>query len=217
MNVAILYDAMENAEAGAGEILSGVHLFSHSLKQFYLHPCVDFLVTVWNGTDIGISAGQYIEQWKEEYGVKKPFSQFCCADSLQRVFFKLERQEREKIDLYIFHDIRYPCVTSDMIYIVAQKAAVYGVAVTVSSIDENIVLTSENKYADEKFRYVKYPIAIASAHGLKEKIDQKKDVLSFFSRERPYLCSTDGKNPVAFSDDSIELIKAIMYRKQGRK
>ncbi len=217
MNVAILYDAMENAEVGAGEMLAGEPLFSHSLKQFYLHPCIDYVVMVWGKSDMAVHAARYIELWGETYGVTKPFRQFDGTDSLQYVLSEQEWLEREMAGLYIFHDIRYPCVTGNMIYTVAQKAAIYGLAVTAGNIDENTILISENKYMDENFRYVKYPVALAFEHKLRGKIDRKEDVLRLYSGERPYLCGTGERNRMVYSGDDIELLEAVIYREQDGK
>lgn len=217
MNVAILYDATENAEVGAEELLAGEPLFFHSLKQFYLHPCIDYVVMVWREIGIGSRAMQYVEQWREMYGVMKPSLLFYGTDNLQNVLAELEQQEKENVDLYIFHDIRYPCVTSNMIYMVAQKAAIYGLAVTAGNIDENTILISENKYIEENFRYLKYPIAMTVAHKLRGKISRNTEMLRLYSEERPYLCNIDEKNPVAYSSNDIELIEAIMYLGQKGK
>lgn len=67
-------------------------------------------------------------------------------------FGKIGKAEARKDRLiYFFHDIRYPCVTNNMIHMVAQKAAIYGQAVTAGIVDENIFLVSGNKYMKEKF------------------------------------------------------------------
>ena len=216
MNIAILYDAMENAEAGAEELLAGEPLFTHSLKQFYLHPCIDYVVMVWCETGIGSHAAQYMEQWGKSYGFMKPFRQFYGEENLQCILSQMGRDEKEKADLYIFHDIRYPCVTSDMIYMVAQKAAVYGLAVTAGCMDENIVLASENKYIGRSFRYVRYPIAMAFNHKLKGKMGRKEEVLGLCCEERPYLCNAEGRNPIVYSGNDIELAEAMMAVEKGK-
>ena len=133
MNVAILFDGTEAMEVRADMLLAGKKLYSYSLKAFYLHPVIDYIVILWSGCKVGLQIEKDIERWKAEYGVDKPVRVESGTVDLRHIRFPfsgdLNGIEKWKIDLYVLHDVRYPFVTMDMICRVTQKAAIYGAAV----------------------------------------------------------------------------------------
>lgn len=198
MNVAVLYDSVEDGEAREDALFAGKELYSRSLKVFYLHPCINYIVIIWYGSEKMMDAEKYIQNWKAEYGVDKPV-RICRGNEELWQVMELEKggRGRRNVELYVLHDIRYPFVTTEMIYRVAEKAALYGVAVTVEEIKDDLVVWREQRELDTgNLRYVKYPVAVRAGHReMKEVMGIMTDrILEKCIKCKPFLCSQKDKN-----------------------
>lgn len=217
MNTAVLYDANQKAQAGFAELLAGRPLYSYSLKRFYLHSNIDSIVFVWGQEEASGQIIHDIETWKKEYGISKPVWIFHEAETLSKIVRQLKKKDEEKTDLFILHDIRYPFVTDDMIHVVQQKAAVYGLAVMAECIDENISFaenmastSGQGRLEPENFCCMKFPAAVRSDnHLLQENIVLEK-ISQKIAENRPYLCRLSDRNPAVYSREELELAEAVM-------
>lgn len=212
MNVAVLFDSVEDGEVRADALLVGKRLYSRSLKVFYLHPCIDHIVMVWHGSENVMDVERHIKNWKVEYGIDKPV-RICRGKEELRKAMELENDGRGRrdVELYVLHDIRYPLVTADMIYRVAEKAALYGVAVTAEEIRDDLVVWKEQRALDVgKFRYAKYPVAVRAGDGEPEDVIgvMGDRILEKCIECKPFLCRQENKNPFVSTWNEARIAEA---------
>ncbi|GFI15303.1 2-C-methyl-D-erythritol 4-phosphate cytidylyltransferase [Lachnospiraceae bacterium] len=224
MNTAVLYDACERAEAGSGELLAGRPLYSYSLKRFCFHSDIDSIAFVWRQEEEARQAAQYIEQWEKEYEIRKPVWILTGTETLTEALGQIRqkaggREERKEIELFVFHDIRYPFVSEGMIYQVQQKASAFGLAVTAESLGENIAdISGRESLEPEKLCCVKYPAAVRSDNRLLGEDEGIRlwEILEKIAEKRPCLCRTEGGNPAVYTKEDLEFAEALL-KARGRE
>ena len=203
MNVAVLFDAAEDGGVETDTLLAGKELYSYALETFYFHPCIDCIAVMRCGSENVINARVYIESWKTEYGVDKPVWICQRNQNLQ--------QERQHVELYVLHDVRYPFVNADMIYRVIEKAALHGVAVTVGEVrDDLVVCPGEEILGVEDAQYAKYPMAVGAGHGMLDELSGIAEVLGACLKCKPHLCNCGKGNLFVGDWEGLEIAEAVL-------
>jgi len=214
MNVAILFDGTEAMEVRADMLLAGKKLYSYSLKAFYLHPVIDYIVILWSGCKVGLQIEKDIERWKAEYGVDKPVRVESGTVDLRHIRFPfsgdLNGIEKWKIDLYVLHDMRYPFVTMDMICRVTQKAAIYGAAVLSEAVEDvMLVCSGQDVLEGGNLRYVKFPAAFRAEDEMLDILEDVAGALVKCAGVRAYLCDAMEWNPFVCTLEALEMAESI--------
>lgn len=214
MNAAILFDTEADGEAGMDTLLAGKELYSYSLKTFYLHPCIDYIVIIRHGKGVIAHTDKYIECWKAEYGINKPIRVYQESQDLRKILDGMKRGGMFHIELYVLHDIRYPFVTPDMIYRTTEKAALYGIAVMAGEIRDDLVPYSGQEecggHGMMGIRYARYPVAVRAGHGILDGLGEVAGVLQKCTAGKPYLCTSPDKNMFVGGLDGTELAEAVL-------
>lgn len=216
MNVAILYDTVRETEK-AEQFLAGEPIVAYSLKQCYQHPEIDGMV---------VSLGQKeetvmncVNHIKKENAMKKekPIWIFPAETELQTILSELPEKITKQVELYLFHDIRYPFVTEDMIYKALQKAAVHGsAAIMVRPSEELFVQTdttaggAQEELEHNTICFMKYPAAIRGDSQILRKLKRQGDVLELLRAEKAHLCEVSGRYVKVCTKDDTELAEAIL-------
>lgn len=214
MNVAIIYDAEENAEISTEKLLAWEFSAGFMLKQFYLHSNIDAVVMILGSCNGENRVKGCVKKWKREYSVCKPVKVCGTKEDVKRALEGIGDITGHTVDLYVFHDIRYPFVTEEMIYLTEQKASVYGIAVTVGEAGENVVWKRSGERLPESGYYCAgYPVAVRAGNPVLREIDRPSEVLGKLIENKPYLCRVKGNYPRINTRESLEM--AEMFIRTG--
>lgn len=207
MNVAVLFDT-EPKLYKERALLAGEELFWYSFRQCYQHSEIDCIGTIGLDTEMVM---HYVDDLKNKMSTEKPVEIFSDRS---------EWKEKKDAELYLFHDIRYPLVTKEMIDRVLQKAAFYGSAVIAEPLSEEILAVNaekENASFEEldknKICIMKYPAAVRCDSAVFEewnKILKIDDWLRVLGKERAHLCKTEKYYHKVCTKEEAELAEAIM-------
>lgn len=211
MNVAVLFDTEQKLHR-EGNILAGKELFQYSFRQCYLNPEIDHVITVGLDEDAVFA---YADNLKKELLLEKPVS--ILSD-------KSAWREKDGAELYVFHDIRYPLVTGEMLNRVMQKAALYGSCITAEmSPEENLARNDGKGNASwealdtKQICMMKYPAAVRNDSAVfKEwnRILQIEDWLTVLGKQQPYLCEGGKHYRKVCTKEAAELAEAMLSIKE---
>ena len=211
MNAAILFDVKANNETRENVLLVGKELYFYSMKVFYVHPAIDYVVLACCGSETMAQVNQYIDCWKSECSINKPVKAYPKSMDLQRILKELKRVGRQRPALYVFHDVRYPFVTGDMIYKVIEKAAIHGVALTAGLVkDDLMTYPAQEAFETENLRYMKYPAAFRAGHKIMDEIVEVSEVLDRCAECHPYLCELTNKNPWIDNWENVQMADYVI-------
>lgn len=220
MNIAILFDSMEDNSITPETLLCGQEMYLYSLKQMLIHPDIDAIVMAWGQKETAKDAYERITQWKEAGQItkEKEIRILYGTQNVQEVLAYLGKSIHEQINTYVLHSIRYPLLTQEMIDHVLQNVETNGIAVTTQQSDEELVTGHDQRSLSQTdYRIIKYPAAIRSNHVALESLWSFSNILQKIADCHPVMCETKSRNIAIACVEDRELAEAVIKIKNDRE
>lgn len=213
MNIAILFDSMEDNSITPETLLCGQEMYLYSVKQMLIHPDIDAIIMAWREKETAKNAYERITHWKEAGLImkEKEIRILHGTQNIQEILAYLDKSLREEINTYVLHSIRYPLLTQEMIDRVLKNAETNGIAVTTQQPDEELVTGHDQRSLSQAdYRIIKYPVAIRNDHVALESLWSFPNILQKIADCHPVMCETESRNIAIACPEDRELAEAVI-------
>ena len=211
MNAAILFDSAEEDTSLNHPRLLGQELYTYALKACYINSSIDriFLLCKHTGAQPDVLRDIFI--WQEEYDMHKQVTVLRGIRSVAQLWLHMLQSKQDVPDVYVFHDIRFPMVTGEMIVHAAEAAREHGIfAFCGAQMGKGADIWAEN-VSD-----LKYPVAVKADSHVLHCLEEPRQILKELFYQEPYLCENPKENIPVYNRREIERAERILQARRLR-